>query len=249
MASVVSCEECLQSSTRQFSTLPLFLVVQTLKVSQKWELRAFLLSFLCRCTAWACVVKVSQLCPILCDPLGLYSPWNSPSQNTGVGSRSLLQGIFPTQGLNLGLPHCRQILYQLSHQGSPRILEWVAIPFSNRSSLPRNWTGSPSLWADSLLIELSGKPEHVYGLPYSQKGAWAFHCFYSQKYLFLGLLSEILASLFFCLFCYLLSQAARTSAVQLPVNVFYKCPWIVVLVLGEFWIKREKTGSLHWSSR
>ena len=44
--------------------------------------------------------------------------WNSPGQNTGVGSRSLLQGIFPTQGSNPGLPHCRQILYQLSHQGS-----------------------------------------------------------------------------------------------------------------------------------
>ena len=50
-------------------------------------------------------------------PHGLYSPWNSPGQNTGVGSLSLLQGIFPTQGSNLGLPHCRRILYQLSHQG------------------------------------------------------------------------------------------------------------------------------------
>ena len=53
----------------------------------------------------------------------LYSPWNSPGQNTGIGSHSLLQGIFPTQGSNPGLPHCRRILYQLSHQGSPRILE------------------------------------------------------------------------------------------------------------------------------
>ena len=50
-------------------------------------------------------------------------PWNSLGQNTGVGSCPLLQGIFPTQGSNPGLPHCRQILYQLSHQGSPRILE------------------------------------------------------------------------------------------------------------------------------
>ena len=47
--------------------------------------------------------------------LGSYSPWNSPGKNTGVGSPSLLQGIFPTQGSNPGLPHCRQILYQLSH--------------------------------------------------------------------------------------------------------------------------------------
>ena len=51
--------------------------------------------------------------------LFLYSPWNSPDQNTGVGSLSLLQGIFPIQGLNLGLPNCRWILYQLSHKGSP----------------------------------------------------------------------------------------------------------------------------------
>ena len=57
---------------------------------------------------------------------GLYSPWNPLSQNNGVGSLSLLQGIFPTEGGNTGLPHCRWILYQLSHQGSPRILEWVA---------------------------------------------------------------------------------------------------------------------------
>ena len=74
-------------------------------------------------------------------PHGLYSPWNSPGQNTGVGSLSLFQGIFPTQGSNTGLPHCRWILYQLSHKGSTRILEWVAYPFSSRSSWPRNQTG------------------------------------------------------------------------------------------------------------
>ena len=68
------------------------------------------------------------------------TPWNSPGQNTGVDSLSLLQGIFPTQGMNSGLPHCRQILYQLSHKGSPSILEWVAYPFSSRSSPPRNRT-------------------------------------------------------------------------------------------------------------
>ena len=50
---------------------------------------------------------------------GLYSLWNSPSQNTGVGSLYLLQGIFPTQGSNPDLPHCRQILYQLTHKGRP----------------------------------------------------------------------------------------------------------------------------------
>ena len=50
---------------------------------------------------------------------GLHSPWNSPGQNTGVGSLSLFQGIFPTQGSNPGLLHCRRILYQLNYQGSP----------------------------------------------------------------------------------------------------------------------------------
>ena len=63
-------------------------------------------------------MKVTQSCPALCDPRD-YSPWNSPGQNTGVGSLSLLQGIFPTQGSNPVLLHCRQILYQLSHKGSP----------------------------------------------------------------------------------------------------------------------------------
>ena len=73
-------------------------------------------------------------------PHGLYSPWTSPGQDTGAGSLSLLHGIFPTQESNRGLLHCRQILYQLSHKGSPRILEQVAHPFSSGSSQPRNWT-------------------------------------------------------------------------------------------------------------
>ena len=58
------------------------------------------------------------------QPHGLYIPWNSPGQKTGVGSLSLLQSIFPTQGSNPGLPHCRKILYQLSHKGSPKYLIW-----------------------------------------------------------------------------------------------------------------------------
>ena len=66
--------------------------------------------------------------------------WNSPGQIPGVGSLSLLQGIFPTQGSNPGLLHCRWVLYQLSHKGTPRILEWVAYPFSRGSCWTRNWT-------------------------------------------------------------------------------------------------------------
>ena len=85
-------------------------------------------------------VKVPHSCLTVCNP-GLYSRWYSPGQNTGVCSLSLLQGIFPTQESNPGLPYCRRILYQLSHKGSPRILEWVAYPFSSGSSWPRNRTG------------------------------------------------------------------------------------------------------------
>ena len=85
----------------------------------------------------------SESCSVMSyslQPHGLHTPWNFPGQDTGVGTCSLLQGILPIQGLNPGLPHCRQILYQLSYQGRPRTLEWVAYPFSGGSSWPRNRT-------------------------------------------------------------------------------------------------------------
>ena len=68
------------------------------------------------------------------EPLG-------KSKNTGLVSLSLLQWIFSTQESNWGILHCRQILYHLSHQESPRILEWVAFPFSRGSSQPKDQTG------------------------------------------------------------------------------------------------------------
>ena len=102
-------------------------------------------------------VKVAQSCPTLCNPYGLYSPWNSPGQNTGIGRLSFLQEIFPTPGSNPGLPQCRWILYQLSHKGSPRILEWVAYPFCSDLSDPEIEPGSPALQANSLPTELSGR--------------------------------------------------------------------------------------------
>ena len=92
-------------------------------------------------------VKVVQLCLTLCDPMdykvhGILqnSPWNSSDHDTGVDNFSLLQGLFPTQGSIPGLQHYGSILYQLNHKGRPRILQWVAYPFSSRSSWPRNWT-------------------------------------------------------------------------------------------------------------
>ena len=121
---------------------------------------------------------VAQSCSTLCNPMDCRGPSSSvhedsPGKNTGVGCHALLQGIFPTQGLNPGLLHCRQILYCLRHQGSPgvgvsevaqscptlcdpmdcslpgssirgilqaRVLEWVAVSFSRRSSQPRDRT-------------------------------------------------------------------------------------------------------------
>ena len=103
----------------------------------------------------------SESCSVVSDslwPHGLHSPWSSPGQNTGGVSLSLLQGIFPTQGSNPGLPHCRRILYQLSHQGSPKILEWGAYPFSSRSSWPRDQTGVSCIAGGFSPTELSGKP-------------------------------------------------------------------------------------------
>ena len=68
------------------------------------------------------VVLVAQSSPTLCDPMDCSLPGSSvhgysPGKNTGVGCHALLQGIFPTQGWNPCVLHCRQILYRLSHQG------------------------------------------------------------------------------------------------------------------------------------
>ena len=112
-------------------------------------------------------VLVSQLCPTLCDPMDcrsparLLCPWNSPGKNIGVGSHSLLQEIFPTQGSNLGLLHYRQILYHLSHQGSWHLALIIshlspAIPLSEYkifyipSYLNMNLSKERSMYIDSL---------------------------------------------------------------------------------------------------
>ena len=68
--------------------------------------------------------EIDQSCPTLSNPHGLQStrllcPWDFPGNSTGMDCHFLLQGISPPQGLNPGLPHCRQMLYRLSHQGSP----------------------------------------------------------------------------------------------------------------------------------
>ena len=92
------------------------------------------------------VLSVTQSHPTLCDPWDCSPPGSSVHEdslgkNTGLGCHALLQEIFPTQGSNSGLLHCRQILQRLSHQESPRILEWVAYSFHRGSSQARNQTG------------------------------------------------------------------------------------------------------------
>ena len=106
---------------------------------------------------------VAQWCPTLCDPVDCSLPGSSsvhedsPGKNTGVGCHALLQGIFLTQGL----PLCGQILYHLSHQGSPRMLEWVAYPFPSFSFLTQEL--NRGLQADSLAVELPGSNSDVSG--------------------------------------------------------------------------------------
>ena len=74
---------------------------------------------------FSCSVVSDSLQPHGLWPTRLLCPWGFPGKNTGVGSHSLLQKIFPTQGLNLGLLHCKRILYQLSHKGSPKQTVWI----------------------------------------------------------------------------------------------------------------------------
>ena len=103
-------------------------------------------------------------------PHELYNPWDSPGQNAGLGSLSLLQGIFPTQGSNPGLWHCRQILYQLSHKGSPMLrifyhnfLKLKKFHFKKieRGSIPEEDHGplnTPRYWSQNTRKEAASPP-------------------------------------------------------------------------------------------
>ena len=129
--------------------------------------------------------EVAQLCPTLCDPMDCSPPGSSvhgifPGRNTGVGCHFLLQEIFPTQGLNPGLPHCRQTLCPLSHQGSPvkvRVLPnfglltckcgtpLCAAPWQGGclASVQRGWCVSD--WLSTHLCQLGASPlSHGYSM-------------------------------------------------------------------------------------
>ena len=106
---------------------------------------------------------------------------DSRDKNTGVGCSALLQAIFPTQGSNPGLLHCWWILYQLSHQGSQRILQWVAYPFFRGSSWPRNRTGV-SYIAGGFFTSWTTK-HSTYFSPYNIDSIWTLASYFISVYL------------------------------------------------------------------
>jgi len=119
------------------------------KVWRSWVTEHYLPqhSILLKCV----LCLVPQSCPTLWPYglLGCQAPLSMgfSGKNTGVSCHALLQGISPTQGSNPGLSHCRQIFYCLSHQRSPRILEWVAYPFSRGTFQARNQTRVSLNWS------------------------------------------------------------------------------------------------------
>ena len=112
--------------------------------SESWELNQIL-------SEW--VSESHSVVSYSLQPHGLYSLWNSPGQNTGVGSFSLLQGIFTTQGSNPGLPHFRQILYQLSHKvNSLSRVQLFGTPWNVAHQTPLSMEFSrQEYWSHSLL--------------------------------------------------------------------------------------------------
>ena len=112
-------------------------LLSTLKLQYHLSVRVFVL----------CAV-LTQLCPTLCDPMDCSPPGSSvlgdsSGKNTGVGCHALLQGILPTQGSNPGLPHCRRILYHLSHQGSQ---DSLVINYRSLLTLLKQQTVRNVLW-------------------------------------------------------------------------------------------------------
>ena len=109
-----------------------------------------------------CVYLVAQSHPTLCDLMDSGLPdssvhGDSPGKNTGVGCHTLLQGIFPTQGLNPGLPHCRWILYCLTHQGSP----WLTSNGASAPVIPLDFSSHLSCslqWLKPIFLSLLSSP-------------------------------------------------------------------------------------------
>ena len=149
-------------------------------------------------------MKVTQSCMTLCNPMGYTSPWNSPGQNTTVGSLSLLQGIFSSQRSNPGLPHYRRILYQLSHKGSPDSQN-IQYHFAQSPAINEGWSLfnfshpkvgiSMILSCTSLMTKVNGASFHVtfgYSCIFSCKVAVQVFCLFKKlNWLFITELYEL----------------------------------------------------------
>ena len=136
-----------------------------------------------------------------------------------MGCHALLQGIFPTQGSNPGLPQYRQILNHVSHQGNPRILEWVAYPFYRGNFWPRNQTGS------SLPAELPWKPHLLIYL-----------CIYWKLWLHIHITNSNPSIEFIYFFLYLHLSSAQTTRLHYhfffffsPLSLLYLLLWSTLL--------------------
>ena len=132
------------------------------------------------------VNEVAQTCPTLCDPMDssltrFLRPWDFPGKNSGVGCHFLLQGIFPTQGLNPGLLHCRQMLYHLSHQGrcvqrakrkAPLSLI-VKYEWKMNETVIHVWALNPIPWKNALISVNSFFPNLIFCLPLILVPSWS----------------------------------------------------------------------------
>ena len=144
-------------------------IIQFSFLCMKWSLTVFSTQTFClkliSFNTLNVKVKVSQSCLILCDPMDYTVHGILQAENTGVDCHALLQQIFPPQGLNPGLPHCRETL-PAEPQGKPKNtgVGWVVYPFSSDLPDPGIEPGSLALQVDSLPTELSGK--HLNSLLY-----------------------------------------------------------------------------------
>ena len=150
----------------------------------------------CVCTYAVCVLRGSVVSdsswphvlvtPCTRDPMDCSLPGSSghgdsPGKNIGVGCHTILQRIFPTLGSNPGLMCCKRILYHLSHQGSPWILEWVAYPFSRGFSWPRNWSRGSCITGGFFISWATKEAIHTHTHTHTQSNQFAVHLKLTQQ--------------------------------------------------------------------
>ena len=150
----------------------------------------------------------------------IYSPWNSPGQSTGVGSRFLPQGIFPAQGLNPDLPHCRWILYQLSHQGRPfyTLIKLYYIKSSERSSLftgPGLNSSPPEAMDPSVIHGSKQQPFNTLGSHWGHKDEMGW----SHSELHSFLLSLLLSFLYTHVYMYIFYRVSEVTESSQKANI------------------------------